>query len=523
MARCCTSFKSRSVRSAIVGSGAALALLLTSCSGGAAGPSNLTGNPQSGGILTYSFNTDAQSVDPATCAIGIGLGPCQAVFGALMYYDPETDEFEPGMAESFSSEDGRVWTLKLRPALTFTDGTPFDAQAVDFNWLRLLDPQLLSPSAAVAKSITWEVVDSATIRVTSAEVNYQLPFAMSEVLAFVGSPTAIQEKGADFGGAPVGAGPFTMASWARGTEMVLNRNPTYWDQPRPYVDKLVVKTIPADDQRYNALQAGEINVMSVTFDKYVTRARSAGMNIVETPQLGGSGFRMSSNGALSDPDVRTAIAKLVDGEQLIAAIYPGEPVADTFAPESSPFYDPEARWLDQDVEGAQKLIDAYRARNNDKEVVVSFITTAGSPLLNQQAELLQAQLQRVNGLQLDIQPLDGAAFAAALTSGKYELILSALGGAHPENLYKVFHTNGASNTAGYSNSTVDAALDVTHNSDDPPTVNEAYKTAIRELVNTTAYRFWRPAISRLITTGSIQGVESAYQYWFRPELAWVEQ
>nr|WP_245664527.1 ABC transporter substrate-binding protein [Nocardia grenadensis] len=241
-----------------VGAVAAGILLLTSCAGLTTVERQPAGEPRHGGTVTLAWNTEAQSVDPVTCAIGIGVGPCQAIYGALLYYDPETRSVVPGMAESFTSQDGKHWTLKLRPGVTFTDGTPFDAAAVAFNWQRALDPSMLSPSRAAARTMSWRVLDASTLAVTSTEVNHQLPYQLTESLAFVGSPTAIEREGADFANAPVGAGPFVFASWARGTELVLERNSGYWDSPRPYLDRFVYKTIPADDQRYNALQADEV-------------------------------------------------------------------------------------------------------------------------------------------------------------------------------------------------------------------------------------------------------------------------
>ena len=516
--------KTRSRILMALSAGAALTLSLSSCSSDStATPSDQAGEPQRGGILTYSYNSDAQSVDPATCAIGIGVAPCQAVYGGLLYYDLGSGEITPGMAESFSSEDGKVWTLALRPGLTFSDGTPFNAESVAFNWQRILDPKMLSPSAAAAKSISWSVVDENTLTVTSNEVNHQLPFMLTESLAFVGSPTAITQKGADFGNSPVGAGPFVLTSWARGTEMVLDRNPGYWDQPRPYVDRVVVKTIPADDQRFNALQSGDVNVMMVSGAKYPSRAKGAGMDIVQSNLLGGQGVRLNSVGAIADPAVRTAVGKLIDNDQIMAAVYPDDPIATHFVPEGNPLHDEGATWPKNHVAGAQKLIDEYRARNGGGDVVLSYVTTAGSPALNQVAEMLQAQFEQVDGLKLEIKPLDGAGFASALTSGSYDLILNSLGGAHPDNLYRVFHTTGSGNTAGYSDPIVDQALETTHSSNDPTVVSEAYKTAIRQIIDTTAYHFWRPSVSTLITPTSVHGVEPAYQYWFRPELAWVQK
>ncbi|AWO86561.1 ABC transporter substrate-binding protein [Gordonia terrae] len=502
----------------------AATLLLTACSGGQNGASGgPVGDPVRGGTLTYAFNTEAQSVDPATCAVGVGPGPCGAVFGALVYYNIDTREFEPGMAESFTSDDGKVWTLKLRPGLEFTDGTPYDAAAVVFNWDRLLDPALLSPSAAAAESVSWQIVDDTTITVTSDEVNYQLPLTMSEDMAFIGSPQAIRAKGRDFGNSPVGAGPFVMTSWARGTEMTLDRNPGYWDQPRPYADRLVIKTIPADDQRYNALQSGEINVMAVTLKKYADRAKSAGMNVSEAALLGGTGPRISHRGPLADQRVREAIGLVIDNEQIMNAVYPGESVATGFTPEDSPMYDPRSTWPQVDVAQAQELIDEYRAANGGEEINLTYTITAGSPVSTQAGELLQAQFAKVDGLNLDIVALDGGAFYSALTSGNYDLIVSSVGGAHPENLYKVFATDGTVNTSGFSNPDVDQAFATTHTSNDPDVVNKAYADAIAGIVEGNAYRYWRHAKTYVISASDVQGVRNDNLYWFRPDLAWIQQ
>ena len=110
----------RTRTTATVVTGAAFALLIAGCSGAStATTSGPAGEPQRGGTLVQAYNTDAQSVDPATCAIGIGVAPCQAVYGALLYYDFETGEITPGMAESFTSDDGKAYTLLAHGAGRF--------------------------------------------------------------------------------------------------------------------------------------------------------------------------------------------------------------------------------------------------------------------------------------------------------------------------------------------------------------------------------------------------------------------
>ncbi len=100
-------------------------------------------------------------------------------------------------------------------------------------------------------------------------------------------------------------------------------------------------------------------------------------------------------------------------------------------PDDSPLYDEQAVWPDKDVDGARKLVDEYRAAHGGADITLTYVTTAGSPVLNRVAELLQSQIQQVDGLKLDIKSLDGAGFASAMTSGNYDLIISSLGGLTP--------------------------------------------------------------------------------------------
>lgn len=76
--------------------------------------------------------------------------------------------------------------------------------------------------------------------------------------------------------------------------------------------------------------------------------------------------------------MRTAIAKLIDNEQIMNAVYPGEPVATGFTPEDSPLYDPASAWPAPDTEGAQRLIDDYRARTGSGDLELTYVLTAGS-------------------------------------------------------------------------------------------------------------------------------------------------
>jgi len=104
---------------------------------------------------------------------------------------------------------------------------------------------------------TMDAVDAVTLRITLKVKNALFPLAVASI-PFIGSPTAIQAKGATaFSTAPVGAGPFVLKSWSRDSQMVLVRNPNYWLSPRPYLDQLVFKVIIDESQRMNTQKTGD--------------------------------------------------------------------------------------------------------------------------------------------------------------------------------------------------------------------------------------------------------------------------
>ena len=208
-------------------------LVLSGCGGGSGSESSSTdaGTPKKGGKLTYAMNTEVPSLDPALC--GVTASTSIPIFGTLLRQDPDKNEFVGQMADSFTTSDGKAWTLKLREGVKFSDGTAFDAEAVAFNWDRIKDPKTLSPAARVTKDMTWKVVDPTTVSVTLKSTNYQFPWQLAKGLSMIGSPAAIKAAGADVGNKPVGAGPFTLKKWTRNSQIEYSRNPAYFETGLP--------------------------------------------------------------------------------------------------------------------------------------------------------------------------------------------------------------------------------------------------------------------------------------------------
>ncbi|TDO46395.1 peptide/nickel transport system substrate-binding protein [Kribbella sp. VKM Ac-2527] len=489
--------------------GLVTAALVAGCSGGTAtGSEGGSGSPKRGGQLILATNTEPATLDPATCAT-YGWERCEPIFGTLLRYDQDMAVFEPGMAESFESADGKTWTLKLRSGLKFTDGTPFDAAAVVFNWDRIKDPKTLSPAASIAKKMTWSVVDPLTVKVTVAQTNYQLPWALVLSLSMIGSPAAIQKAGPDFGNAPVGAGPFVFKDWTRNTQITYERNNGYWEEGKPYADRLVTKTILQDDQRLNALRAGEINVDWSLLTKDAKKMAAEGFNVYKEPLVGGTGLRINFKDAdLKDPDLRQAILKAVDSEQINAAVYPGDRAADAFFPPDHAYRDDTVgTYPKKDLEGAQKLFDSYLAKTGKSSLSLTFGSYAGVPLLEQVAQLLQSQLQKIKGLTIDIKATDSPTLQKSLSSGTFQLAMSGVLSQQADYIYDVFHSDGTLNYSGYANPKVDKALEITRSAKDEKTVADAYQVVNGEISKDAPMRFWRYQTGHLYTPKYVKGVK----------------
>src|SRR5580692_1563177 len=146
----------------------------------------------------------------------------------LIYFDTDGKP-QPWLASSWTvSDDQKQITFKLHDGVKFTDGTPFNADAVKFQFDAVMDKANASPLLPLVGSLqTVEVVDPLTVRFTFAKP--YAPFMSNIANAGFGfnSPTAVKKFGDQYGRNVVGTGPYMLKSWLPGVEIQLVRNPDY--------------------------------------------------------------------------------------------------------------------------------------------------------------------------------------------------------------------------------------------------------------------------------------------------------
>jgi peptide/nickel transport system substrate-binding protein len=226
-----------------------------------------------GGTLVFARNADSLFLDPVLNDDNVDIWVLTSLHSTLILPTPDTKGLRPGLATSWTaSEDGKTLTLKLRAGAKFSDGSPVTADDVVWSLNRARDPKagIWNFLLASVDAVSAPAPDTVVLALKHPDLS--LPAALATFNAailpsklFEAQPGKTdEEKARAFADHPVGAGPFVLASWQRGTQMVLKRNPYYWQKDEtgeslPYLDEVDLKVVTDDATRVLQLQAGQID------------------------------------------------------------------------------------------------------------------------------------------------------------------------------------------------------------------------------------------------------------------------
>ena len=136
---------------------------------------------------------------------------------------------QPGLAESWSPVDDRTWEFRLRHGVKFHDGTPFTADQViaTFDHSKTIEG-VGAAAGAYLRGKTYTKVDDHTIRITTTQPAPLLPNEMTVLYIYARSVPVEQFN---TGEAAIGTGPYRLREWVKGSQIVLERNPSHWGKP----------------------------------------------------------------------------------------------------------------------------------------------------------------------------------------------------------------------------------------------------------------------------------------------------
>ena len=203
------------------------------------------------------------------------------VYASLTTLDASGD-VGPGLASSWTyAADGKSVTFQLRPGLTFSDGTPLNAQAVKENIDRgqTQGNSTVSSELSVVSKVVVNSPTSFTLDLT--QVDYQVPDLLAGKDGMMVSPAAFKHV-SSIPTQPVSAGPFKLTSYVPDSHADLVRNPGYWDASQIHVQNFTVQDITQPEQILAALQSGQVNVAYIAGNQ-VASAKAAGFKVAVIP------------------------------------------------------------------------------------------------------------------------------------------------------------------------------------------------------------------------------------------------
>jgi peptide/nickel transport system substrate-binding protein len=409
--------------------------------GGAAGETTTTteGEPVSGGTLVFGLAGETDGYNPVVNRwADSGLTVANAIYDPMTVIDPD-GVARPYLVEAIEpSADFEQWTITPREGIRFHNGDPLTPQVLT-DHLNAMKAGMLS-SLSLGPMERAELADGKVL-VTMTEPWSTFPsFLASFQVGYVPHPDVLDGTSPD----PIGTGPYVFEEWVPNDHLDVRRNDDYWREGLPYLDAIEFRIITDDVSRYNALQAGDIDMMvTIAPDQISTLLDDAQaqeqFQFVEP--VGDSAeanvILNTQSGPTADVEVRRAL-QLATDRQAIVDFYGGRfPIADAPVSPDSPFYtDPD--WPDRDVDAASKLVQEWEDDNGPLTIELSLVGSPNNLSLGQ----VLAQQWAEAGIDARIESIDQARSTVALPAGEFEAYLMYFWkGTDPDENYAFWDPN----------------------------------------------------------------------------------
>ena len=361
------------------------------------------------GAITFAVTSDPAGLDPG---VNTGQGPAMraivSMYEGLLRYEGATTKLGPALAESWRvAPDGSWVELKLRPGVKFHDGTALDAETVKLSIERT---KAANRAGAFYLQTLKEVqvVNPMTVRLVGTRPSVFLLYGLPNVYITGKAHLADPDRGAAFFQASVnGTGPYKLARWDRGQQVVLEKFDDYWGGwAGRHVSRVIQRIVPEPGTQQLLMERGDVHMgalgaLGLTQDPRQL-ASKPGMKLVVTPSLRMTVISLNSQkGPTKDVRVRRALQLATDYEGM-KRVYQGYGETPNFPlPKSfTDAYDPAAPVFKQDLAAAKKLLADAGYPTGGFTLTLYYIEREEQTRLA--ALLLQQQLQKL-GVTLQVE------------------------------------------------------------------------------------------------------------------------
>jgi peptide/nickel transport system substrate-binding protein len=443
------------------------------------------GTIRPGGELRVALAEEPDLLDPTLARTLVGRIVFVSICEKLYDVDAELN-LVPQLAAELPeiSEDGLTMTIPVREGVTFADGTPLDAEAVKVSLDRHQELEGSARAAELTSVDSVEVVDEMTVAISLNAPFAPLTAVLADRSGMIMSPTALAEKGEDFGTDPVCVGPFRFSDRVAQDRIEVVKDPNYYDAENVYLDQVTYRIIADATTRFNNLRSGDVEVLERTAPTDVAALESdPDLQLISSESLGYQGITINIGNAdgitqppgplpdefaspLSEsPLVRQALELSLDREAINQAVFLGQfaPACGPISPASPLSSDAAQTCAEHDPAAAQDLL-AQAGVEVPVRIELMIGTDAQARRLG---EAIQAQAAE-GGFEIELNPTEFSAALDQADQGRFQSFqIGWSGRVDPDgNIASFLTTQAPLNTAGYRNPEADQLIEAARASSD---------------------------------------------------------
>ena len=432
-----------------------------------------------GGVYRRPLGQDPATLDPARISDIYSRSVSQQLFDGLVQFD-QTLAISPALARFWkASRDGLTWTFTLREGVKFHHGREVTAEDVVYSFTRILDPKTRSGAADAfsvikgaqefregkAKEVAGlTALDRHTVQVALSEATIPFVSILAVGHAKIVPREIVEQQGEAFGTQPIGTGPFKLARWDRGREIVLAANPDYFDGP-PKLSRIVYRVYPGAqlDAMYEDFQRGSLEDSPIPAREYRRIVANGRHVYVKRPMISVRFYGFNTRiKPFDDRRVRQALIHAIDREALIEEAFLGRYTpARGILPPGMLSFNPRLRGYPYDPRAASELLGQAGYPGGRGLPPLVFWSSVKHEGIIREHEQIRKYLAAV-GVEAEFQYLaDWPAYSKMLAEGKPPIFLYAWFAdvPDPDNfLFQLFHSRSPRNFTRYASRTVDDLL-----------------------------------------------------------------
>jgi oligopeptide transport system substrate-binding protein len=474
-------------------------------------------------VLTFNIGEEPPGLDSATTTDAVSFDVLNQVMeGLVRVKEGGIIEKGSGQAADWTiSDDGTVYTFTLKDGLKWSDGQPVTSKDFAYAWFRALDPNTASEYnyqlfyikgaeawstldlkasdfqtkyEALKKEVAIETPDDKTIKVT---LNHPTPYflgLMNFPTYFPQRQDVVEKFGEKFAAEAANMvfnGPFVITSWQHEAELVLEKNPNYWDANTVKLEKVIYKMIKDSNTAINMFEANQLDSVGLP-GQYIPQYKDKpGFSSYPDSVVWYLQFNMGNAETkkyLQNEHIRTALSLAVDRQQFVDAVLRngsaaatgivpgtininGKSYRDQVGPILKTTADPAAAQAEL-AKGLQEL-------GLDKLPPMDFLT-GQSDVAKKYAQGVQGMIQQnLPGVTVNIVPVEFKVRLERMKNGEFDIVLAGWGADYddPATFFDLFLTGGPQNDSKYSNPEYDRLVKGAAGEPDQAKRLEMYKQA----------------------------------------------